>query len=125
MKRITNYIILSIIIFSIASCKKYLDVTPQSVVTEGNVSTPETVDGLVISAYSWLPHEGILNQKLSPWLADIKSDDSYKGGGGIGDQIPWYQWEIFTQNNASTGNNDGIWYAEYEGISRCNSALRA
>ncbi|HVX28160.1 MAG TPA: RagB/SusD family nutrient uptake outer membrane protein [Parafilimonas sp.] len=125
MKRISSYLIISIIIFSIASCKKFLDVTPQGVVTEGNVTTPETVDGLVIAAYSWLPHEGIINQKLSPWLADIKSDDSYKGGGGIGDQIPWYQWEIFTQNNASTGNNDGIWYAEYEGISRCNSALRA
>ncbi len=97
MKKLSNYIILSIIIFSIAGCKKFLDVTPQSVVTEGNVTTPETIDGLVISAYSWLPHEGILNQKLSPWLADIKSDDSYKGGGGIGDQIPWYQWEIFTQ----------------------------
>lgn len=125
MKRISNYIVLTLIIFSIAGCKKFLDVTPQGVVTEDNVTTPETIDGLVISAYSWLPHEGIINQKLSPWLADIKSDDSYKGGGGIGDQIPWYQWEIFTQNNASTGNNDGIWYAEYEGISRCNSALRA
>ncbi|MEO6844153.1 MAG: RagB/SusD family nutrient uptake outer membrane protein [Ginsengibacter sp.] len=125
MKKIINYILFSAIIFSIAGCKKYLDVTPQGVVTEDNVSTPQTIDGLVIAAYAWLPHEGILNQKLSPWLADIKSDDAYKGGGGIGDQIPWYQWEVFSLNTASTGNNDGIWYGQYEGVSRCNTALRA
>ncbi|MGN6211190.1 RagB/SusD family nutrient uptake outer membrane protein [Parafilimonas sp.] len=125
MKKISNYLFLSIILLSIASCKKFLDVTPQAVVTEGNVSTPDNIDGLVIAAYAWLPHEGIINQKLSPWLADIKSDDSYKGGGGIGDQIPWYQWEVFSLNTPSTGNNDGIWYAEYEGVSRCNTAIRA
>lgn len=125
MKTISKYALLLVIFFSIAGCKKYLDVTPQGVVTEANVSTVGNVDGLVLAAYSWIPHEGILNQKLSPWLADIKSDDSYKGGGGIGDQIPWYQWEVFSLNTASTGNNDGIWYGQYEGISRCNTALRA
>jgi hypothetical protein len=125
MKKTLSYILLSGIILSIASCKKFLDVTPQAVVTEEGVSSPENVDGLVIAAYAWLPHEGILNQKLSPWLADIKSDDSYKGGGGIGDQLPWYQWEVFSLNNPSIGNNDGLWYGQYEGISRCNSALRA
>ncbi|TKK72020.1 RagB/SusD family nutrient uptake outer membrane protein [Ilyomonas limi] len=125
MKKLSNYILLSVIIFSIASCKKFLDVTPQGVVTEENVSTPGNVDGLVLSAYAWIPHGFILNQKMSPWLADIKSDDSYKGGGGIGDQIPWYQWEVFSLNTPSTGNNDGIWYGQYEGVSRCNTALRA
>lgn len=125
MKKISNYILLLIIVCSITSCKKYLDVTPQGVVTGASVSTPQNVDGLVIAAYAWLPHEFILNQKMSPWLADIKSDDSYKGGGGIGDQIPWYQWEVFSLNTPSTGNNDGIWYGEYQGISRCNTALRA
>lgn len=127
MKKIFRYyyILLAINISASIGCKKFLDVTPQAVVTEDNVSTPDNIDGLVISAYAWLPHEGILNQKLSPWLADIKSDDSYKGGGGIGDQIPWYQWEVFSLNTPSAGNNDGIWYGQYEGVSRCNTALRA
>ena len=78
MKNLSNYLLLLAIIFSIASCKKFLDVTPQAVVAEDDVNTPETIEGLVIAAYAWIPHEGILNQKLSPWLADIKSDDSYK-----------------------------------------------
>jgi hypothetical protein len=125
MKKILNYILLVTAFSTIAGCHKFLDTTPQGVVTENNVSTPDNVDGLVIAAYAWLPHEGIINQKLSPWLADIKSDDSYKGGGGIGDQTPWYQWEVFSLNNASIGNNDGIWYGQYEGVSRCNTALRA
>lgn len=125
MKKNISILLLSVIIFSIAGCKKFLDVTPQGVVTEGNVSTPENVDGLVIAAYAWYPHEFTLNQKLAPWLADIKSDDSYKGGGGIGDQIPWYQWEVFSLNTPSAGNNDGIWYGQYQGVSRCNAALRA
>ena len=125
MKKILNYILLPGLIFTIASCQKFLDVKPQGVATEGDVSTPDNIDGLVTAAYAWLPHEGILNQKMSPWLADMKSDDSYKGGGGIGDQEPWYQWEVFSLNNASIGNNDGIWYGEYEGVSRCNTAIRA
>ncbi|WP_300599294.1 RagB/SusD family nutrient uptake outer membrane protein [Niabella sp.] len=125
MKKHLVYIVWVTLLVSATGCKKFLDVTPQGVVTVDNVSTPDKVDGLVIAAYAWLPHEGTINARMSPWLADIKSDDSYKGGGGIGDQLPWYQWEVFTLNNANTGNNDGIWYAEYEGVSRCNTAIKA
>lgn len=125
MKTVSKYILISAICLLAISCKKFLEVTPQGVVTEENVSTLENIDGLVVAAYAWIPHAGVINQKQAAWLADIKSDDSYKGGGGIGDQIPWYQWEVFSLNNPSTGNNDGIWYGQYQGISRCNSALRA
>ncbi|MGN6436441.1 MAG: RagB/SusD family nutrient uptake outer membrane protein [Agriterribacter sp.] len=125
MNSLFKYILIATVCTMGAGCKKFLDVTPQGVVTEENVSTPENVDGLVVAAYAWIPHAAILNQKQAFWLADIKSDDSYKGGGGIGDQLPWYQWEVFSLNNPSIGNNDGIWYGQYQGISRCNSALRA
>jgi len=125
MKRIITYILLGMAVLSLTNCKKFLDVKPQGTITEGDVSTPESVDGLVIAAYAWIPHEGILNQKMSPWLADIKSDDSYKGGGGLSDQTPWYQMEVFSLVTPSIGNNDGMWYGNYEGISRCNTALRA
>ena len=125
MKRTINYIILGMLIFSFTNCKKILDVKPQAAITEADVSTPGSVDGLIIAAYAWIPHEGILNQKMSPWLADIKSDDSYKGGGGLSDQTPWYQMEVFSLVTPSVGNNDGMWYGQYEGISRCNTALRA
>lgn len=110
----------------LGSCsKKFLDVTPQGVITGADVSTPQTVDGLVIAAYAWVPHEWTLGVKLMPWLADIRSDDAYKGGGGLSDQAPWYQWEVFSLVTPNVGNNDGMWYGSYEGISRCNAALRA
>lgn len=125
MKTLGVYIIAVTAMLISIGCKKFLDVTPQGVVTEENVSTPENVDGMVIAAYAWIPHAGVINQKQATWLSDIKSDDSYKGGGGIGDQIPWYQWEVFSLNTPSTGNNDGIWYGQFQGVSRCNTALRA
>lgn len=126
MKKIINYILFGLLIFSMTNCKKsFLDVAPQGSITEANVSTPASVDGLVIAAYAWIPHEGILNQKMSPWLADIKSDDSYKGGGGISDQTSWYQMEVFSLVTPSIDNNDGVWYGQYEGISRCNTAIKA
>lgn len=125
MKKIVNYLLLGLMVFTFSRCKHFLDVKPQGVVTEGDVKTPENVDGLVIAAYAWIPHEGILNQKMSPWLADIKSDDSYKGGGGLTDQTSWYQMEVFSLVTPSVGNNDGVWYGQYEGISRCNTALNA
>jgi hypothetical protein len=125
MKKIVTYLLLGLMVFTFSRCKHFLDVKPQGVVTEGDVRTPENVDGLVIAAYAWIPHEGILNQKMSPWLADIKSDDSYKGGGGLTDQTSWYQMEVFSLVTPSVGNNDGVWYGQYEGISRCNTALNA
>lgn len=126
MKKITKYTIASIIMLLFSACgKNFLKVTPQGVITEADVSSPQTVDGLVIAAYAWVPHEWTLGVKMMPWLADIRSDDSYKGGGGLSDQAPWYQWEVFTLVTPNVGNNDGMWYGSYEGISRCNAALRA
>ena len=122
-KKIFCFIAIAFILYSCS--KSFLETTPQGTLTEQAVSNPKTVDGLIIAAYAWLPHEATINQKLSSWLADIKSDDSYKGGGGLGDQAPWYQWEVFTLVTPDVGNNDGMWYGSYQGISRCNLALNA
>lgn len=126
MKKISKYIAAFTVIMLLGACgKKFLNVSPQGTIPLSEVSTPQTVEGLVIAAYAWVPHEGTLGQKLMPWLADIRSDDAYKGGGGLGDQAPWYQWEVFSLVTPAVGNNDGMWYGSYEGISRCNAALRA
>lgn len=125
MKKTIRYMITSACLLLLGAChKSFLDVPTQGVITEDNVNSAATVDGLVIAAYAWIPHEATINQKISPWLADMKSDDSYKGGGGLADQTPWYQWEVFTLVTPNVGNNDGLWYGSYQGISRCNTALR-
>ena len=125
MKKIMQYLLAGYLAIFFANCSKLLDATPQGQIEESQIQTPANVDGLVIAAYAWIPHEATINQKLSPWLADIKSDDSYKGGGGLSDQTPWYQMEVFSLVTPSIGNNDGVWFGQYEGISRCNAALRA
>lgn len=113
------------LIAAITGCHKFLDVQQQGAITSKDVSSPQNVDGLVIAAYAWVPHAWTLGVKMSPWLADIRSDDSYKGGGGLGDQLPWYQWEVFSLVTPNVGNSDGMWFGQYEGISRCNAALAA
>ena len=47
------------------------------------------------------------------WIQSVRSDDSYKGGGGLNDQTPWYEMEIFTAVTPNIGNNDGPWYLGY------------
>jgi tetratricopeptide (TPR) repeat protein len=131
MKKITNILILGLVAFSLTQCKGYLDVQPQGSINANNVGkSSKTIDGLVIAAYSWVPAqeascclEGAT--QMTPWLADIKSGDSYKGGGGLNDQTPWYQMEVFSLVTPDVGNNDGIWFGAFEGISRINTALRA
>lgn len=126
-KRIVSnkYLVLVLIISLAASCKKdLLDVTPKSVITEEQLNDPKYVDGLVTAAYAFQPRVGAF-ETLNPWIASIRSDDAYKGGGGLDDQPAWYQMEVFTLVNPNVGNNDGVWYNGYIGISRVNTAVNA
>lgn len=127
-KRVVSnkYIVFVLMIsFMAASCKKdILDVTPKSVITEEQLNDPKYVDGLVTAAYAYMPRVHAFNT-LNPWIASIRSDDAYKGGGGLDDQPAWYQMEVFSLVNPNVGNNDGVWYNGYIGISRANTAINA
>ncbi|MEJ7682761.1 MAG: hypothetical protein WKG06_33860 [Segetibacter sp.] len=98
--------------------------TPKSVITEEQLNDPKYVDGLVTAAYAFMPRVHAFNT-LNPWIASIRSDDAYKGGGGLDDQPAWYQMEVFSLVNPNVGNNDGVWYNGYIGISRANTAINA
>src|SRR5690625_394150 len=112
--------------FLSAGCGDMLDVEPKGVVTEEQVSQPESIDGLVTAAYGFTlkaqPCCADL-MSLNPWIPSVKSDDAYKGGGGLDDQTPWYQMEVFSLVSSSVGNNDGVWNNGYQGISRANEAI--
>lgn len=121
-----KYIVLGLVISLInTGCsKETLDVNPKSVITEEQLSDPKYVDGLVTAAYAFQPRVHAFNT-LNPWIASIRSDDAYKGGGGLDDQPAWYQMEVFSLVNPNVGNNDGVWYNGYIGISRVNIAINA
>lgn len=128
MKNSELYIIVVLVMSAVllTSCNDALDVNPKGVVTEEQVSQPESVDGLVVAAYAILPKAGPCCGEfmtLNPWIASVRSDDAYKGGGGLDDQTPWYQMELFSLVSNNIGNNDGVWKNGYRGISRVNEAI--
>lgn len=124
MKLNINFsILLLLLLLTTGGCKKFLEITPKGVLSEDQLKDPEQLESFVIAAYSYMPTLGF-GDTHNPWIQDVRSDDTYKGGGGLGDQTPWYEMEIFTGVTSNVGNNDGPWYRGYCGISRANTALR-
>lgn len=124
MKSLKNYIGLGLLIISLTNCQDILDVNPKGIITEDQLTDPEHVDGLVTAAYAFMPRAHAFNT-MNPWIGSLRSDDAYKGGGGLDDQPAWYQMEVFSLLNPNVGNNDGVWFSGYSGISRVNTAINA
>ena len=129
--KITNYIklfIVAIIVLTAASCQdEFLEKNPQGVLAEG-VSSPETVDKQVIAAYQALGGHFFGNDQSfagpsSNWIMDVRADDAYKGGGGIGDRTDIHQLETATMDPTNYACFQK-WRNPYFGIARCNIAIR-
>ncbi|MFT4022181.1 MAG: RagB/SusD family nutrient uptake outer membrane protein [Flavihumibacter sp.] len=103
-----------------SGCSKMLSVEPKAVLSEAQVK--DQLENFVIAAYSLMPGLGF-GTTHNPWIQSVRSDDAYKGGGGLNDQTPWYEMEIFTAVTPNIGNNDGPWYLGYCGIGRTNTAI--
>lgn len=120
------YIVLGLVIcLTNTNCNKdILDINPKGAIKEDQLNDPKYVDGLITAAYAFIPRAHAFNT-LNPWIASLRSDDAYKGGGGLDDQSAWYQMEVFSLVNPNIGNNDGVWFSGYSGISRANIAINA
>jgi hypothetical protein len=77
---------------------------PQGALEEGVEVDASIMDNLITAAYSGLTarfidlHHVTFQGPTSNWIADIRSDDAYKGGGGIVDQVPIHQAETYVIN---------------------------
>ena len=97
--------------------------------TPEQAQDPNNIEGLIISAYSILDGQmddasSGLNSGCSNWqFGDVISDDTYKGGGGTGDQNPVHLMEIF-HIDPTIQDYNRKWLALYEGVNRCNQAIR-
>lgn len=126
-----NYIVLLSVLLSATSCNesKFLDIQPNSTLNNENVYSPDGVESLITAAYAAL--QGPAGQSGSVWLipmtnwsyGDVRSDNAYKGGGGIGDVTDIHKLETFDVD-ATLGNVDSKWFQLYSCVQRCNLALK-
>lgn len=106
--------------------EEFLDFTPKGVIAGDQLNTPENAEKMVIAAYASLGNDGLLAHQYGDMWAwgTTRSDDGYKGGGGIGDQFPSHATEVFTLNTPENFNANLMWGTVYAAISRVNDAMR-
>ena len=109
------------------SCKKALEYTPTGVLSSSDLQSTEAIDGLVTSAYAAIGNGDMIGPIFSMWAyGSVRSDDSYKGGGGTGDVG---EVDALEHYNLVTPSMDAFvsrtWKNLFKSISRANVALRA
>ena len=82
MKSIKHYIIFALLGIYLTNCQDLLEVSPKGTITEDQLSEPKHVDGLVTAAYAFMPRTHAFDTQ-NPWIASVRSDEAYKGGGGL------------------------------------------
>ena len=117
------YIIICAVLF--ASCSFLDKDMPQGVLSEEQVSDPQYVDNLVISAYAIFISAEDINSSFSMWNFDVRSDDAYKGGNGTSDGDVFHQLEISQGILTTNWNINDMWIRLYNSLSRVNAAIDA
>ncbi|MBX3238949.1 MAG: RagB/SusD family nutrient uptake outer membrane protein [Chitinophagaceae bacterium] len=126
MKNILSIAFVSALLLSTA-CKKALDYTPKGAVSSSDLTSPTAVDGLVTAAYAAIGNGDMIGPIYSKWaFGAVRSDDTYKGGGGTGDVG---EIDAMEHYNLVTPTMDAFvsrtWKNLFKSVSRANVALRA
>lgn len=115
---------LSLCTLFMASCNSFLDHdVPQGTLNEEQVSDPQYIDNLVISAYAVFISAEDINSSFSMWNFDVRSDDAYKGGNGTSDGDVFHQLEISQGILTTNWNINDMWVRLYNCLSRVNAAI--
>ncbi len=131
MKYISKILVFVLVGVLITSCgKDFLNYQPQGVVTQDEVSTSGNVDKLVIAAYAGITNDEMIGPMTSMWVyGSVRSDDAYKGGGGVDDVGDVNKYEQYYLTTPDQGGSDWMaprtWTNYYKAISRINLALAA
>lgn len=126
MKNIINIVFASTLLLNTA-CKKALDFTPRGAVSSSDLTSPTAVEGLVTASYAAIGNGDMIGPIYSKWaFGAVRSDDTYKGGGGTGDVG---EIDAMEHYNLVTPTIDAFvsrtWKNLFKSISRANVALRA
>lgn len=126
--RITHLLLLTVGV-SLTNCKDELNQQPIGSVTADALAQYSGVESIIVGAYSVLNGQfdsgQAYNSPPSNWsFGDVTSGDAYKGSTGTTDQSSINDMEVFTSLNPTTLDVQRKWACLYEGIKRCNNALR-
>ncbi len=112
----------------LTSCDDMLDTEPAGQFSEEQLSE-ESVEGLLTAAYAGLECHFFDNNEsfsgpITNWVFDVRSDDAYKGGGGVSMESNIHQLEI---SNLTSDNVTNLYKFRnnYYGISRVHKAMNA
>lgn len=110
-----------------SSCQDKLEYTPTGVLSSSDLTSPTAIEGLVTSAYAAIGNGDMIGPIYSNWAyGSVRSDDSYKGGGGTGDVGEVDALEHYNLVTPTMGAFvTKTWQNLFKSISRCNVALRA
>ncbi|AKD56378.1 RagB/SusD family nutrient uptake outer membrane protein [Spirosoma radiotolerans] len=128
-----NKILLSFLVLAggslFISCKDFLNYQPQGTLSSDNIKSADNADALVTAAYAAIGNGEMIGPIASMWVyGSVRSDDAYKGGGGVGDvqDINLYEHYNLTQPQQGDGwMHPYTWEEYYRVISRANVALRS
>ena len=131
LKNITNIAIGLLATFSagyLTSCSDMLDLKPSGQFTSDQLND-ESIEGLMAAAYAGLEAHFFGNNEafsapVTNWVFDVRSDDAYKGGGGVTMESYIHQLEI---SNLNSDNPTGVnkWRNNFYAIARVHQAIRA
>ena len=115
-------------ICAFSSCEDMLDLKPSGQITSDQIDE-ESIENLLASAYAGLEAHFFGNNEAfsgpsTNWVFDVRSDDAYKGGGGVSMEANIHQLEIsnLTSDNVTNLNK---WRNNYYAIARVHQAMRA
>lgn len=119
-------LIFTITLLGLTSCgDDFLSSKPTDSMLDGQPAVEEQIKSYLASAYQILLFDSYANNNYNslPLMADLMSDDIFKGGGDAGDQHQLYLVSLFS----CTPNEipEGLWSIYFAGIARCNNTLIA
>jgi hypothetical protein len=129
MKNFTKYFLSGMLLLA-GACSD-LDQTPQGILSDDQVKTPENIDGLVISAYSSLGNDHYTAPHFFWPTGNLRAGDAHKGGDGSGDIFAYHALSVYQPLIADMSSfppdrqdlNNKMWVRLYGAISRTNTAL--
>ena len=111
------------------ACKDFLNTTPQGVLNQDALATPDGVEGLLIAAYRSLDcsssSAGSWGCAASNWVwGSVTSGDAHKGS-NLGDQQPVNEIETYLWGLGDVQDYlNQKWSQVYDGIARANATIR-